>query len=32
TRGGLKILALDDDGEVSSSMVNVVYPEVFRRI
>jgi ATP-dependent DNA helicase PIF1 len=32
TREGLKILALDDSGAVSSSTTNVVYEEVFRKI
>jgi ATP-dependent DNA helicase PIF1 len=32
TREGLKILALDDSGNVSTSATNVVYEEVFRKI
>jgi len=31
SRGGLKILILDDCGQPSSSTINVVYPEVFQK-
>jgi ATP-dependent DNA helicase PIF1 len=30
TRSGLKILALDENGEVSNLTTNIVYPEVFK--
>jgi ATP-dependent DNA helicase PIF1 len=32
SKQGLKILALGDDGQPSTSTINVVYEEVFRRI
>jgi ATP-dependent DNA helicase PIF1 len=32
SREGLKILALGDDGQPSTSTINVVYEEVFRKI
>jgi len=32
SREGLKILALGDDGQLSTSTINVVYEEVFQRI
>jgi ATP-dependent exoDNAse (exonuclease V) alpha subunit len=32
TRSGLKVLIVDDDGELSNKTMNVVYPEVFQKI